>query len=191
VRHPVYAVMVLSACASSGRYRADVDPGLVRSFTALVDSVSFADARYGWSECCWQTLLVLRPRGVWTFARVDTTVRWFETAADSATFRAVTARLMHLGFVVKWPHFFGMMTSDVPVATLTLGAPGQCHETSASPELSGEPLPREWLMARAILDSLTAHVEWQERSPPPWALVEPHRLGGRFMCGSEAWFGVP
>jgi hypothetical protein len=71
--------------------------------------------------------------------RADTTVRWFEAAADSVTFRAVTARLIHLGFIVKWPTSFGADVSDLPVATLTLRAPGQGHQTSASPELRRTP----------------------------------------------------
>lgn len=183
--------MALSACASSGRYGADLDPELVRSFSALVDSVSFADSRYGWSECCGQTLLVLRPRGTWTFVRIDSTVRWFETAADSATFRVVTARLIQLGFVAEWPTSFGANASDVPVATLTLRAPGQCHQTSASPEYSGRPLPSEWLAGRAVLDSLTAHIGWQERPPPDWALVDNFGIAVRFMCKPEEFRGEP
>lgn len=177
--------MALSACASSGRYGADLDPELVRSFSALVDSVSFADSRYGWGECCRQTLLVLRPRGTWTFVRIDSTVRWFETAADSVTFRAVTARLIQLGFVAEWPTSFGANASDLPVATLTLRAPGQCHQTRASPEFSGRAHPTEWLAARAMLDSLTARIGWQERSPPDWALVDHYGIAVRSMCTPE------
>lgn len=166
----------------------ELDPGLVRSFAGLVDSVSFGDARYGWSECCWQTWLVLRPHGTWTFVRVDSTVHWFEAAADSATFRAVTTRLVQLGFAAGWPTSFGDTLLDTPRATLTLRAPGQCHQTSASPYVGGRPLPREWRVARAILDSLATHVVWQVRSPPQWAVVDRYRIGVRFICGSEAWF---
>jgi hypothetical protein len=181
-------VVALSACASSPRNGPDLDPNLARSFANITDSVSFSDLRYGWSECCWQTLLVLRPRGTWTFVRVDSVVRWFEAAADSVMFRAVTARLLKLGFASGWPPSFGATTLDVPAATLTLSAPGQCHQTSASTELSGEALPSEWRLARAVLDSLATHVRWHRRSPPHWAVVDRYKIVARFRCGSEAWF---
>jgi len=181
---PVGVVMALSACASTGHPGDAFDPALARSFAALVDSVSFSDSRYGWSECCWRTLLVLRPRGNWTFVRLDSTIHWFEAPADSTTFRSIVARLVQLGFVAGWPPSFGSTLSDVPVAVLTLRAPRQCHQTSASPATDGEALPREWGAARAVLDSLAAHVEWQVRSPPRGALVDHSSITPGFLCGA-------
>jgi hypothetical protein len=187
-RWTVGLVLAGSACASRADLKPHVSPELARSFAAVTDSVSFSDSRYGWSECCWSTLLVLRPRGTWTFVRVDSTVRWFEAAADSVTFRGVTARLLALGFVSAWPMSLGSTGSDIPTATLTLRAPGQCHQTSASPGLSGEPPPLEWQRARAVLDSLAAHVKWQRRAPPAWAVANLYEVVARPMCKPEELF---
>ena len=177
------SLCVLLSCSASARQDNGLDKNLVKSFAALADSVSLADSRYGWSECCWQTLLVLRPRGTWTFVRVDTTVEWFEAPADSVVFRTVAARLVRLGLAAGWPSSFGATSSDVPVATLTLRAPGQCHQTSASPDGVGAQPPDEWLAARAILDSLAANTVWAARSPPQWAATDPFSIASRFMCG--------
>jgi hypothetical protein len=174
--------VVALACASHARSASSPDRDLVRSFATLADSVSFADARYGWSECCWQSLLVLRPRGTWTLVHVDTAVHWFEAPADSAIFRRVTARLVQLGFAAGWPSSFGATRLDVPVATLTLRAPGQCHQTSASPGDGAGELPGEWLAARAVLDSLAANVVWAARSPPAWAAADRYTIAPRSMC---------
>ena len=174
--------LALSACAPSTRADPGYDKELVKSFAAMVDSVSFTDSRYGWSECCWRTWLMLRPRGTWTFVHLDTTVQWFEAPADSAVFRTVTARLVQLGFAAGWPSSFGADWSDIPVATLTLRAPGQCHQTSASPGYGEEAPPEEWLAARVVLDSLATNVRWAARSPPAWAAADPFGIAPRSMC---------
>jgi hypothetical protein len=180
--------VALSACAPSARHAPGLDKELVKSFAPMADSVSFGDARYGWSECCWQTLLVLRPRGMWTLVQVDTAVQWFEAPADSAVFRTVTDRLVQLGFAAGRPSSFGATSSDVPVATLTLRAPGQCQQTSVSPDDGGTEPPGEWLAARAVLDSLAANVVWAAGSPPAWAAADPFSIAPRSMCGpSEVW----
>lgn len=174
--------VVVLACASSARHATGPHRDLVKSFAALADSVSFVDARYGWRECCWQTVLVLRPRGTWTLVHVDSAVQWFETPADSAVFRTVTAHLVQLGFPASWPSSFGATSSDVPLATLTLRAPGQCHQTSVSPDAGAAEPPGEWLAARAVLDSLAVNVVWAAHSPPAWAAADPFSIAPRSMC---------
>jgi hypothetical protein len=175
--------LILMACASRSREAADFNKDLAKSFAAVADSLSFSDQRYGWGECCWQSWLVLRPHGTWTFVHVDSVVQWFEAPADSAVFRAVTARLVQLGFAAGWPSSFGgTAADDVPIAILTLRVPGQCHQVTVSPEEGGEELPSEWLAARALLDSLATNVGWAARSPPAGAVDNRFSIGLRFMC---------
>jgi hypothetical protein len=175
--------LVLVACPSRAREAPHLRKELVNNFAAMADSLSFGDTQYGWSECCWETWLVLRPRGAWTLVHVDSVVKWFESPADSAVFRTVTARLVELGFTAGWPSSLGATTTDVPVATLTLRAPGQCHQVTVSPDDGRTKLPAEWLAARAVLDSLAANVGWVSRSPPAWAVADRFTIASRFMCG--------
>jgi len=179
--------LVILACTTGilhGQDQREPDPELVRSFAAMADSLSFDDAHFGW-ECCRETVLLLRPRGTWTLLKVvNKRAQWLEVPADSLTFRSVVARLVRLGFALNWPAFPTTLYDDVPEATLTLRAPGQCHQTVIQ-EMEDGNRPSGWKEARAILDSLVAHVRWQRHAPPKWATVWPLDVTHRFPCRPE------
>jgi hypothetical protein len=156
--------------------------GLVRSFANMADSVSFVDSHYGGPDCCWQTLLMLRPGGDWSFVRVDSTARWFDAPADSVAFRRVLIRLLQLGFVHDWPVAYES-TTDVSEAFMTLWAPGQCHENTSALVHKGKRRAAEWNAARAVLDSLATNTQWRQRRPPDWAPPNRFLIATGFRCG--------
>jgi hypothetical protein len=180
-------VLVILACATGSLHAQDQrepDPELVRSFANMADSLSFDDVHAGWT-CCRETVLLLRPRGTWALLKVvSQSVQWFEVPADSLAFRSVVARLVRLGFVVNWPTFPTTLYDDVPEATLTLRAPGQCHQTTVQ-EMEHENPPSGWKEARGILDSLAASDAWQRHAPPKWATPWPLDVTHRFPCRPE------
>ena len=181
------AVLWACSCARPPR----VTPrALIREFAAVTDSIAFLSQ----AACCDADVLVLRPRGAWTLLRLGRVERDFRAPADSLAFRAVAARLIGLGAGAGWPSEFGMVGSDMPLATLTLRAPGQCHQTTATrpvgPAVPGDPLPAdslppEWLAAVRLLDSLIAHVPWEADGVRPLPAVATATPRIRWLCGAQ------
>ena len=177
------------ACGTAHAAR-DSSHELVREFAAVTDSIAFVTQ----PACCDADVLVLRPRGAWTLLRLGRVERDFRVPADSAAYRAVAARLIGLGAGAGWPSEFGMVGSDMPLATLTLRAPGQCHQTTATrpvdPAVPGDPLPPdslppEWLAALRLLDSLIAHVPWEADGVRPLPAVATATPRVRWLCGAQ------
>lgn len=153
--------------------------GLVREFAAVTDSIAFLRA----ASCCDADVLVLRPRGRWSLLRLGRIEQDFEAPADSMAYRAVAERLIGLGAAAGWPPTFGIGMDDTPTATITIRAPGQCHQTTATPSAEYAfpkgSLPAEWLGAIRLLDSLIAHAPWQADSTRPLARTADR---GRWLC---------
>jgi hypothetical protein len=177
-------VAVLGACSSAQPPRVTAR-GLIREFAAVTDSIAFLTE----TACCDADVLVMRPRGAWTLLRLGRVEREFQVPADSVAYRTVAERLIGWGAAAGWPPKFGRLWSDTPVATLTIRAPGQCHQTTAiRPSGAAEPgdsLPAEWLAALRLLDSLIARVPWHAdgvRPLPADAAATP-RI--RWLCGAQ------
>ncbi len=168
--------------ACGGHAAAVSSRALVREFAAVTDSIAFLSE----TACCRADVMVLRPHGRWTLLRVDAVERDFDAPADSGAYRAVARRLIGLGAAAGWGPQFGFVGSDMPLATVTIHAPGQCHQTTAGRSsdtgLPGDSVPAEWLAALRLLDSIIVHVAWRADGIRPLPTVASAAPRARWLC---------